>query len=303
MTIVIWLEHEISAFSVQPAQVAALEARFPWHDFQVVETEAAFLQALPEAAGALVWRFSAEWYALAPQLQFVATPAAGRENLAPDPSRRTRAVHGHFHGKIMAESLLAMMLYFSRRLDVCVADQRAHRYDRKAYDGARRLAGQQALIIGFGPLGRECARLLKAVGLRVVGLKRNANVDAAPADVVWPVERLHAILPEADHVILTLPSDTGTDHLISERELSLMRSTATLYNLGRGNAIDELALSQALERGDIAHAFLDVSQAEPLPSDSPLWQTRNLALMPHASAISSEYLDLWFEELGAVLQR
>jgi D-2-hydroxyacid dehydrogenase (NADP+) len=184
---------------------------------------------------------------------------------------------------------------------VCVADQLARRYEREAYVGSRRLAGQQALIVGFGPLGRECARLLKAVGLKVVGLKRNASVDASPADAVWPIERLHAILPDADHVILTLPGDTGTDHMISERELSLMRSTAALYNLGRGNAVNEAALVQALESGRLSHAFLDVFEQEPLPASSPLWHTKNLALMPHASAISAEYLDLWFEELDAEL--
>lgn len=301
MRIVVWLEHRIAAFSVQPSQLSTLQARHPQLELRVVRTEAELLRELAEADAALVWSFSAKWYAAGPHLRFVATPAAGREKLEPDPSGRVRAVHGHFHGKIMAESLLGMMLFFSRRLDVALADQAARRYQREAYAATRRLAGQMALIIGFGPLGRECGRLLVAVGLRVVGVKRSPSAAAAPAESVHGVERLHDLLPEADHVILTLPSDTNTDHLIGAPELALMRPTATLYNLGRGNAIDESALVRALEAGQLGHAFLDVFEREPLPDDSPLWHTKNLALMPHASAISAEYLDLWFEELAPEL--
>ncbi len=301
MKVVVWLEHRILAFSVQPSQLAVLQARHPELQLRVVRTEQELLRELPDADAALVWSFSAAWYPLGPKLLFVATPAAGREKIEPDPSGRVRNVHGHFHGKIMAESLLAMMLFFSRRLDLTVADQVARRYRREAYVSTRRLAGQQALVIGFGPLGRECARLLKAMGLRVVGVKRNPDVDLAPADAVFGVDQLNQLLPQADHVVLTLPSDTGTDHLIGAAELALLRPSAALYNLGRGNAVDEAALIRALEAEQLAHAFLDVFEQEPLPADSPLWHAKNLALMPHASAISSEYLDLWFEELGPEL--
>ncbi|HEY6080003.1 MAG TPA: NAD(P)-dependent oxidoreductase [Polyangiaceae bacterium] len=301
MKVVVWLEHRIAAFSVQPAQLAVLQARHPGLELRVARSEAELLRELPEADAALVWSFAAAWYGLGPKLRFVGTPAAGREKLEPDPSGRVRAVHGHFHGKIMAESLLGMMLFFSRRLDLAVADQAARRYERAAYSPTRRLAGQQALIVGFGPLGRECGRLLKAIGVRVVGVRRRPGTDVAPAEAVHGVERLHELLPHADHVVLTLPSDTGTDHLIGAPELSLLRPSATLYNLGRGNAVDEAALLRALAAGQLGHAFLDVFEREPLPSDSPLWHAKNLALMPHASAISAEYLDLWFEELAPEL--
>ncbi len=297
MKIVVWLENPIATFSVQPAQLAALQARHPGVLLRAVNSEADLLSQLPDADAALVWSFSSAWYALGPRLRFVATPAAGRERLEADPSGRVRCVHGHFHGKIMAESLLAMMLFFSRRLDLAVANQAARRYEREGYTTTRRLAGQRALIVGFGPLGRECARLLKAVGLHVVGVKRQPQGDPSPADAVFGADQLRELLPQADHVILTLPSDTGTDHLLGAQELSLMRPSATLYNLGRGNAVDTSALLRALEAGQLAHAFLDVFEHEPLPPDSPVWHTKNLALLPHASAISSEYLELWFEEL------
>lgn len=299
MRILIWLPHELLTFSPQPEQLARFRELCPAHELELALDEAQFLRRLDAAEAALVWRFEAAWYALAPRLRFVATPAAGREQLAPDPSGRVRSVHGHFHGKIMAESLLGMMLHFSRGIDVAIERQRSRDYARSAYVTTRRLHGQQALIVGYGPLGRECARLLKAFGLRVTGVKRNPDVDAFPADAVLGVERLPELLVQADHVVLTLPSDTGTDRLIGERELSLLRPSACLYNLGRGNAVDEAALVRALGGDRLAHAFLDVFEQEPLPASSPLWDTPRLALMPHASAISRDYLDLWFEELAA----
>jgi D-2-hydroxyacid dehydrogenase (NADP+) len=302
MKVVLFLEHSIRAFSVQPEQLAALAARYPEHDFRKVTDEHAFLSELRDAGAAFVWRFPARYYAQGPNLRFVATPAAGRERLEPDPSGRVRTVHGSFHGKIMAESLLGMMLHFSRRFDLALTHQRERRYERGEYSRTERLFGQTALIVGYGPLGRECARLLKAVGMRVLGVKRDASVEAAPADAVFPADRLFALLPEADHVILTLPSDTGTDHLLSDAAFALVRPTATLYNLGRGNAVDEAALVRTLASKKLAHAFLDVFEREPLPPDSPLWTAPNLALTPHSSAISREYLDLWFEELHSDLR-
>lgn len=301
MKVVLSLPHSIRAFEPQAEQLARWRARYPQHQLVVACQEADFLQHLADADGVLVWRFAAAWYQRAPRLRFVATPAAGREKVQPDPSGRVRAIHGSFHGKIMAESLLGMLLYFARRFDLASADQRVRRYERDQYSRTRRLAGQRALIVGYGALGRECARLLKAVGLHVVGVKRQAAVDPAPADAVFALQDLPRLLSEADHVISTLPADTGTDHLFDDAAFAAMRPTTGFYNLGRGNAVDEAALLRALASGNIAHAFLDVFEREPLPADSPLWNAPNLALTPHASAINAEYLDLWVEELAGVL--
>ena len=301
MKVVLWLPHSIRAFEPQPAQLARWHARYPQHQLVVANEEPEFLRQLADAGAALVWRFAAAWYERAPALRFVATPAAGREKVEVDPSRRVRTVHGSFHGKIMAESLLGMLLFFARRLDLAVADQHAHRYERAQYATTRRLSGQRALIVGYGALGRECARLLKAVGLRVVGVKRTPDVLPGPADSVHALTELPRLLAEADHVIATLPADTGTDHLFDDAAFAAMRPGAGFYNLGRGNAVDESALLRALSSGALGYAFLDVFEQEPLPADSPLWDAPNLALTPHASAINAEYLDLWLEELGPQL--
>jgi D-2-hydroxyacid dehydrogenase (NADP+) len=303
MKIVVRLENLVSAFQLSAAQFSALRERFPEHEFTRVQSEEDFLRELSSAHAALVWHFEAPWYALAPGLVWVATPAAGREKVARDPSGRVATLNGSFHGKIMAETLLGMMLFWSRRFDLALRDRRQRRWDRDQFSRTRRLGGQLAMIVGYGPLGRECAARLKSVGLRVAGIKRDAAIEPGPADAVFPASLLPGVLKDADHVIVTLPSDTGTDHLFDDRAFAAMRSSAYFYNLGRGNAVDEAALVRALEAGAIAGAFLDVFEREPLPHDSPLWTAPNLEFLPHVSAASREYLDLWLEELAPALSQ
>jgi D-2-hydroxyacid dehydrogenase (NADP+) len=303
MKVVVRIEHEVRTFRLDERQFAALVARHPELTFVRCATPESFMAELETAAGALVWHFDAGWYARAPLLELVATPAAGRERVAPDPSGRVRVVHGAFHGKLMAETLVGMVTFWARRFDLAEVQQRERRFDRETFSCTRRLAGQTALIVGYGALGRYCAASLKALGMRVIGVKRHASVDAAPADVVRPVSELLALLPEADHVVATLPADTGTDRLFDARAFAAMRREGYFYNLGRGNVVDESALVGALEAQTIAGAFLDVFAEEPLPASSPLWHAPRLRLLPHASAIAREYLDLWLEELAPELER
>jgi phosphoglycerate dehydrogenase-like enzyme len=303
MKVVVHVEHEIRAFCLDDRQFAELGARYPGLTFVRCRSREEFLSELPAASAALVWHFDAAWYALAPSLELVATPAAGRERVAPDPSGRVRRSHGAFHGKIMAETLVGMLTFWSRRFDLAERQQREHRTDRDAFSSTRRLSGRTALIVGFGALGRHCAASLKALGLRVIGVKRDADVEPAPADAVRPASELVSLLGVADHVVVTLPGDSGADRLFDARTFASMRPSAYFYNLGRGNVVDERALANALEARTIAGAFLDVFAVEPLPADSPLWDAPNLRLLPHASAINAEYLDLWLEELAPELER
>jgi phosphoglycerate dehydrogenase-like enzyme len=139
--------------------------------------------------------------------------------------------------------------------------------------------------------------LLGALGMRVEGLRRSAQPSAWVSQT-WPAERRLEAFAGADHVVCVLPGDTETDHFLDAAAFAHMKPSAIVYNIGRGNAIDPEALTRALRTGRIAGAFLDVLPEEPLAAHSPLWSTPNLYLWPHASAISAEYLDLYFEELA-----
>ena len=301
MRVLVFLSNPVPAFQPTAAQLSGLSARLVGHELVSVDSEAEFLAQLPLAEAVVVWRFPEQWYARAGALQHVLTPAAGREGFAPDPAGRVVRHFGRFHGAIMAESLVGMLVFNNRRFGAALAAQAEGRWDRSPFSACRVLRGQVVLIIGFGAIGQHAARLLSALGMVVHGLRRDVRRASPGAARVFSVDQRLEAVARADHVVCLLPGDTGTERFLDAAAFARMKRSACVYNLGRGGAIDADALIAALTHGTIAAAFLDVVPDEPLPASSPLWTAPNLFLTPHASAISADYLDLYFEELAGDL--
>jgi phosphoglycerate dehydrogenase-like enzyme len=154
----------------------------------------------------------------------------------------------------------------------------------------RDLAGQTALVVGLGPIGLEVARLLKAVGLQVVGVRRS-HTAAAPCDETITYAGLRDALPRADWVILACPLSDVTRGLIDAAALARLPPGARLINVSRGAVVDEEALIVALRSGQLAGAYLDVFTREPLAADSALWSLPNVIVSPHSSSYSQGYAD------------
>jgi phosphoglycerate dehydrogenase-like enzyme len=292
------LKNEVDAFSIKPRHMERIREAFP--GIRLIEAAGRddFKARLRDAVWLMTWVFRTEWYAKAPKLEAVFTPAAGHDWAPPDPSGRVKNFYGHFHGRIMRESLLAMMLYFNRRLAQASDNRKEEIWDRLIYDGASSLFSQQVLIVGYGAIGRQMAELLKALGSRITGVKRStAGFENDPsADRVVTFDKLNEELPNADHVVLMLPGGPETDVIFNEHHFDLMKPGSYLYNLGRGNCYREEDLVRALVNGPLAGAGLDVFHEEPLPPSSPLWKLPNVLITPHASAISQAYLDLYIDE-------
>lgn len=258
----------------------------------VVRSQRAFLRALPDATHVLCWEFRKAWFATAPRLRVLATPSAGRELLpgAADLPRGVLKYHGGFHGEIMSETVLAYMLAWCRGLYPAYDWQRRSAetlWPRVALgEQCFSLAGTKAVILGYGRIGHAIGRKLKALGVSFVGIRRR-NVDSLPDAVA-----------DADWLICVLPSDTGTDNIVDASLLRRMKRHAVLINVGRGNAVDEAALADALRQRRLAAAFLDVFRHEPLAPDSPLAANLpGLFRFPHDAAFSPRYLELFFREL------
>lgn len=303
LSVVVYLPNAVPAFQPSARQLDTLRASVAPHALTVVASDQDFLDALPRADAVVVWRFLEAWYSQAPRLRHVFTPAAGRESLALDPGGRVERHFGRFHGALMAESLVAMIAFMNRRLGAALSAQAERRWDRAPFSARRRLSGQVALIIGYGSIGQRCGELLSALGLVVHALRRDISRPSPHARRVFTAEQRLEAVAGADHVVCVLPSDTGTDRFLDAEVIARLPARAMVYNLGRGNAIDVQALSDALAQGRLAGAFLDVVPEEPLAQSSPLWRTPNLYVTPHASAIGADYLDLYFDELALDLAR
>lgn len=245
----------------------------------------------------------------APKLKWVQTTSAGvgqlvhRLGIQPDELIVTTA--SGIHAQPLAEFVIGSLLYHVRRFDRLLADQQDHRWERHC---TRSLAGMTMAIIGPGRIGREVARVARAFGMRVLAMARSGGIDRAGdlgVDRTFGRHELHDMLSQADCLVLSTPHTPETERMIGAVELSAMKPGSTLVNIARGAIVDEAALIQALERGQLAFAALDVFQDEPLPADSPLWELPNVLISPHsASTVDTEnarIVDLFIRNLGHYL--
>ncbi len=186
----------------------------------------------------------------------------------------------------IAEHIIALMLAFCRRLPYFFEAQQQSRWAR-TWEGFTELGGQTLTIVGLGDVGGEIAKRAAGLGMRVLGVRRNANAPA-PAGVsqVLPTEQLHEAIRQADQIVVAVPGGIKTRHLINAQAISAIKPGALLYSVGRGTAIDQTALIEALRAGRIAGAGLDVFETEPLGSDSPLWRMPQVIVTPHIAGYS-----------------
>jgi phosphoglycerate dehydrogenase-like enzyme len=192
------------------------------------------------------------------------------------------------HGAEMTEAALFHMLCLARNARRSV---RAH--DERRWDSwdPHVLDGATVGIVGIGVVGSHLARALGALGMTVVGVSRTARAVPGIEKMVGRAD-LTRVAPELDYLVLTVPLDKETHHLVDASVLDAMKPTAFLLNLARGGVVDTAALIEALRRDSIAGAGLDTFEEEPLPSDNPLWTLENVFITAHMGGRSDRYARL-----------
>lgn len=145
------------------------------------------------------------------------------------------------------------------------------------------VAGSSALVVGMGNIGGEFAKRFRALGGRVTGVKRTPSPKPDFLDALDTMDRLDALLPEADVVALSLPETPETRGLFGAERIARMKPGSVLVNVGRGTAVDADALAAALTSGHLLGAALDVTDPEPLPPEHPLWGISSAFVTPHIS--------------------
>lgn len=189
----------------------------------------------------------------------------------------------------IAHSILAAVLAISRGFLHHVDAQRRRAWEPLEDDLLPTpLPGQRATVVGLGPIGREAARLLRAFGLRVTGIRQRAG-DVDECDRTLRYEDLARVLPETDWLIVACPLTDLTRGIVSRQALASLPAGARLVNIARGEVVDESALIEALQSRRLAAAYLDVFANEPLAADSPLWVMPNVLISAHTAGASSDY--------------
>jgi D-2-hydroxyacid dehydrogenase (NADP+) len=190
------------------------------------------------------------------------------------------------HGRQMTEASIHHMLSLARNVRRTSRNHDAHTWE--TWDPMV-LDGRTVGIVGIGIIGEALARVCKAFGMTVVGVSRSAR-RVEGIDRMVSRERLAEAASEVDFLVLVLPHDDGSDHIVGREVLRAMKPTAFLVNLARGGVLDTKALVEVLREGAIAGAGLDVFEEEPLPADSPLWDLDNVFITPHMGGRSDRYV-------------
>ena len=189
------------------------------------------------------------------------------------------------HGPPMREQVVYMMMGVSRDVVRAAGDQKAHFWERRLWST---LHGKTAVIAGTGIVGTAIAELLKALGMRVIGVSR-APRAAAGFDEMIATDRLTDAAARADYLINMLPASADNIEIFNAAVFAAMKPTAYYISAGRGQTVDETALLAVLRERRIGGAALEVFQTEPLPPDSPFWDLPNVFILPHIGGYVIEY--------------
>lgn len=245
-----------------------------------------------------------------PELRWVHSGAAGvggslHEQMRTSPVQFTNSAG--IHGPPMAETVVAMAMYFARGLDLATKSQAAGEWAAETFLAAaspvREIAGSTAVVVGYGGVGRQVGSRLAALGVRVIGVRRKVPDNGPQTYNVVGAAALRSVLPRADLLVLTVPGTEETRRLIGAEELALLPAGSVLINVARGPVLDEDALVQSLRSGHLRGAGLDVFREEPLPPESPLWTLSNVLMTPHVSAVGRGFWDRQIRLIEKNIQR
>lgn len=185
------------------------------------------------------------------------------------------------YGLAIAEHMLGMLLELFKKLELYRDAQKSGAWQSQG--AVKAVYGSTVLVLGMGDIGGEFAARCKALGAKVIGVRRSPRPCPEYADEVHLLEDLDSLLPQADVVAITLPGTDTTRGLMSRERLAKMKEGAVLLNVGRGFIVDTEALCDALERGHLSGAGVDVTDPEPLPPTHRLWNIPTAVVTPHIS--------------------
>lgn len=190
--------------------------------------------------------------------------------------------NANVYGVTISEHVVMVLLMLLRRMPDYAKIVEAREWTNKL--PIRSIRGNTFTLMGTGNIGQTIAKRLRAMGAaRIVGISRGGEAVNDDFDEVLPVSRLDEVLPTTYNLIMAMPGTSETAGILSRERIARLPQGACVINVGRGSAIDQEALIEALNSGALGGAALDVMVPEPLPADHPLWTAKNTIITPHIS--------------------
>ncbi|PIC85561.1 D-2-hydroxyacid dehydrogenase [Sporosarcina sp. P20a] len=232
----------------------------------------------------------AEHVEKATELKWVMVAAVGVDTLPIEALQAQDVLVTNSHGvhkMPLAESVLAHLLSLERGLPGIYKREAEKEWELDSLPGE--VNHSTALIVGTGAIGEEIGRLLQAFHVHTIGCNRSGHSNPYMKETISLNEILEK-LPHVDYVISILPSTPQTRWIYQPEHFRAMKETAVFMNVGRGDAVREQYVLDALKQHEIRHAVLDVFETEPLPKDSPFWELPNCTVSPHMTSLSDQYI-------------
>lgn len=298
MNVLVGIYSPFSAWNIPDTHVERLRRDFPQHTFDHARSAEQVHARIRDAEIAFASELRQSDFEAATRLRWVHSPAAGVGGMLSPVS-----VHGPviitnsrgMSGETIAEHVVGLTLALFRKFPLAMQGQRAHEWTQDEALQApplRMIKGTRVLVIGLGGIGAACVSRFAAFGAHVVGVRRRKDAPPPPGlQSVHSTDELHAVLPEAEVVVLAAPQTSATQRVMGREEIGMMRRDAVLINVSRGKLVDEEALATALWDHAIAGAGLDVFEHEPLDPASPLWDLPNVIITPHTAGFRPDHWD------------
>jgi len=307
-------------FALEADQRAVLQSS--WPEFELVDQNETDVEKLDGTDVAVLVTESVPrnlegWKAL----QWVQLLSAGSNQLRGHPVWETpvRVTNASgIHGVPIAQYITVAWLMMIHRMSELMKFKPSRQWPNRAALANTVVRGMTVGIIGYGAIGRESARQLNALGMRVLCLKRdpadrphrgfNPDPGSGDPDGTIPSEwftpdQIGEMLPQCDLVVVTVPSTPQTEGMIGATELALMKPGSRMIIISRGGIVNEAALAEALRNGPLAEATVDCFVTEPLPKDHFFYDVPNLTLTPHMSGVFDQYWPVLFGLLQENLRR
>lgn len=219
-----------------------------------------------------------------PDLEFVQLNSAGTNGYAdnPDfPKNVALANASGAYGVAISECILAGILTLMKHIPCYIKNQSKHEW--KDEGKVKSIYNSNILVLGLGDIGKEFSKRAYAMGAHITGIKRNIKDKPEYIDKLCTMDSLYEELEKADIIVSSLPGSKSTYHLLDEKALNYVKKQPIFVNVGRGTLIDSCVLEKALKENIFSGAYIDVTDPEPLPKDSNLWNINNLIITPHVT--------------------
>lgn len=219
-----------------------------------------------------------------PDLEFVQLNSAGTNGYAdnPDfPKNVALANASGAYGVAISECILAGILTLMKHIPSYIKNQSNHEW--KDEGSVKSIYGSNILVLGLGDIGKEFSKRAYTMGAHITGIKRNVKDKPEYIDKLCTMDSLYDELEKADIIVSSLPGSKSTYHLLDEKALNYVKKQPIFVNVGRGTLIDSCVLEKALKENIFSGAYIDVTDPEPLPKESNLWNINNLIITPHVT--------------------